>query len=129
MKTRIAFAFATVLLLASFACKKDEPTKSTPLNVSGTWTGIGLTTDNKTVSFEISISHSGSTITGSGFSQISGSLVKTNFSVSGTMNDPNISLTFKEVLVFFDGTASATSMSGELSGVPVQKRATTFTKK
>lgn len=125
--------FVLALSILTFACKGDDkkPTEPEVITVSGTWTGIGITNDNKSVSFEFTISLNGSTITGNGSAQISGSIVKSFYSVAGTLRNTTINLTFSDtgILIFFDGTAGNSSMTGKLHGPNVKETQTTFVKK
>lgn len=74
MQTRMLCMFGVLLFV--LACgKKDEPTAPPALNISGTFTGIGLSGDNRIVNFEITLSHVGDNVTGTGSYRLSGAFL------------------------------------------------------
>lgn len=124
--------FAIAVVLSMIACNSDKPTqpKVEPLNLTGTWTGIGLTTSARTANFEITLVHTGTSITGTGKVQLSGSVVSTDFDISGyCFASGEFSLFFGTTLVSYDGTATSATLSGMISGGSMEKHSATFIKK
>ena len=115
MKTNFIIA---VLLIVLCGCKKDEPMapQQQAVSATGSWTGIVRQDNNRTVSLEFSLTQTGTTIAGSGSAQLSGSIVKSFYDVTGLINGDTVYLSFREVLIFFDGTIAGSIMTGKTRG-------------
>lgn len=127
-RTLLAMSAIAYLLMA---CGGDEPTKPKvePLNISGKWTGTGMSASARSVSFELVLSHTNNSVNGTGKYQISGSLSPTSFNVTGTcFVSGELSLFFGSTLIDFDGTATATQLRGKIKNGGMQEGATTFFK-
>ena len=130
MKRTLLAVSVIAFLLA--ACGGDEPTKPKvePLNISGKWTGTGITTENKLVSFELEIKQSGTSLSGNAKAQISGSIVSTDYEITGYLfTSGEFSLLLRSIAITYAGTAAKTTLTGKLKGGNLQERDTTFFKK
>lgn len=130
MKRTLLAVSVIAFLLA--ACGGDEPTKPKvdSLNIAGTWTGTGLTTDNRVVSFELQIRQAGTTLSGNANAKISGSLVSTDYEITGyLLNSGEFSILLRTVVITYAGIASNSILSGKIKGGSLQERDATFIKK
>jgi len=122
-----------IILLAMFAivsCSKKNPTGPEKINLSGEWSGTALASADGALFIDFTITHSNADITGNGYTQLSGSIVKSFFSVSGRFNDGTVNMTMKSqnYTIFFNGTASENSISGMISGIVVERKNIIFIK-
>ena len=107
--------------------------KKVAIDFSGNWTGVGTTENGKTVLFEFTVVQDRETnwIKGNGSIQISGSLVKSYYDVSGSWEGENLHFLFfgSGFVISFDGTAGVSKMTGKLKGSGIEDEYMVFIKK
>lgn len=130
MKRVLALSLILFLLVG---CKKDEPTQpqTPPLDISGTWVGTGMSSTGRTVSFEINIAHSGTSVDGSGSYRQSGAIVSTSFTVSGTCSESGLFFISFRVppTIIFEGIATDSKLNGTIKYGGMEEGSSIFVRK
>jgi hypothetical protein len=125
----ILISLMTMFILSGCGEKQSTEPKAEPVSVDGSWSGVGKSSRGTSFVLEFTVSNEKGTVSGNASAQLAGSIVKSYYSVTGTLSGKQVHLAFDVVYIKFDGTVNGGSMTGKLTGLSVTDGPATFTKK